>query len=863
MNDLDDGDLSTASQAGEPCRTPSPLEGASLASRILFTWPYPLLKLGSTRPLTEADLPALAEPDSAAHCREKFAALWKQEKERCKELQRKRRRRNTEKETQPSLFRAICLQYIKNTKVAQVLLVTTMGARIAQALSLGYLLDSLDDERDNSGYIWVGVLVVCGMIAFLCKQSMFFLTYRHGNQLRTGIIGCIFTKALTLPSIVNGNSHHHHGSDPKEDKKEKDTVKNSKNRQNHQLGGLGQSTNLASNDVERYIHSSVVGLYLIWVPLEALVILGVGLWTVGWAFAAGYGLLLLFGPLQIYLGHNFRLLRSAVAALTDQRVNAVSQTVKGVRVVKMNGWEQYFAEKIASLREREVRKILRASQHKATNEAMYFVSSVLVSAVIFTVHVAIGDVLSPKIVFTAISLLNLLQFTVAKHVPYAIMSVTESLVSSRRIQAFLEAREHQDTSSNACSSDSILTGGSLCTTPRDTLVDSKDMLCLRNVTCHWNQEALDEPVHEECIEARSTSPTRGTVALHELNLTLKTRQLYFVVGKVGSGKSALLQALAGELETSTGTLERHHSSLAYAQQDPWIMNGTLSENITLGLPYKEEWFARVVAACGLETDLDRFSGGKDTVVGDRGVQLSGGQRARISLARVLYRDTEVILLDDPMSAVDMRVGRWIFQKAIRELCVDRGKCVVLVTHQHQYVGDYPCIFMKDGIISCQGQLSECAKRGSLGACLPVEDGSDVDHESSHTDAEGAALSTDTQSDTTSKEGESDGKQDEANREERRTGLVQRQTWMSYLNALGGLSTGAILLAMFTVAQTASLFCIILFGKWGERSPEEQVSRCVTCCFSNVCCIHSRYMPAIVFRTEIIFMDRPCIWCCSH
>lgn len=109
--------------------------------------------------------------------------------------------------------------------------------------------------------------------------------------------------------------------------------------------------------------------------------------------------------------------------------------------------------------------------------------------------------------------------------------------------------------------------------------------------------------------------------------------------------------LAGELPPSSGTLKRKQgSTIAYAPQDPWIMDGTVRENILLGKPYDSDFYSSIVNACGLNVDFAQLRDGEDTIVGDRGVQLSGGQRARLALARAFYRDADIMLLDDPLSA---------------------------------------------------------------------------------------------------------------------------------------------------------------------------------------------------------------------
>jgi ATP-binding cassette subfamily C (CFTR/MRP) protein 4 len=165
-------------------------------------------------------------------------------------------------------------------------------------------------------------------------------------------------------------------------------------------------------------------------------------------------------------------------------------------------------------------------------------------------------------------------------------------------------------------------------------------------------------------------------ALDNVNLELHEGELCCVIGPVGSGKSSLLLAITGELPIGQGKIERRYYSLAYAAQEAWIMNGTVRENIVLERQFDEQWYDRVLNSCCLKDDLLQLSSGDQTFVGDRGTQLSGGQCARINLARALYRDADVLVLDDPLSAVDSRVGGIIFHSAIQDLALrmERASC---------------------------------------------------------------------------------------------------------------------------------------------------------------------------------------------
>ena len=125
--------------------------------------------------------------------------------------------------------------------------------------------------------------------------------------------------------------------------------------------------------------------------------------------------------------------------------------------------------------------------------------------------------------------------------------------------------------------------------------------------------------------------------------------------------------------------------VAYASQEPWIFTGTIRQNILCGLNYDPQRFYDVVKATALEKDFDVFPTGEETVVGEKGASLSGGQKARINLARCLYVDADIYLLDDPLSAVDTHVGQHMFIEAIDKFL--HGKIRIIVTHQLQYLKD--------------------------------------------------------------------------------------------------------------------------------------------------------------------------------
>ena len=818
-------------------------------SKIFFSWAWPLLQLGKERPLEEEDIPPLNDVDSSNANRDYIMNLLVEHGRRC---------RTDKGHDKNLLFRSICWDYITTTWFSQVLLVVTMVARIGQAIALGYLLEQFMNHSNRSPtnnytdyYIWTAVLVVCGAILFPAKQHQFFDTYRKGSQIRTGLVACIFHKSLRLlPSLSSSmaNTSTTKGPSPSstsksEDQEQAKQHQSSPNQYYHDIVSAGHVTNLASNDVERYIMASVTGIYIFWGPIEAIAIIIIGWkYVIGPAFAFGFVLLLIFVFLQSFWSHQFASLRRNVAIYTDQRVSLVGQLITCIRVIKMNCWETPFTKRITDLRAKEMSQIQLSNKYKSYNEALYYTSSLIVATVVFIIHVHIfNDKLSSRNVFTTITLLNIIQFTMTKIVPTAIMTISESYVSSQRIQAFLQLPELETEIDSEA--DCHPTAGA-----QERQHEEGDVvLRLKDVTCYWNatkelaMRGKNGKVSME--EGSSTYPLYLTKALRDVTLDFTSNKLYCVIGRVGSGKSALLQALAGELPIAFGEKnlicntrefkEGHQTSespstatIAYAPQDPWIMNGTVRENILLGLEFDKNWYQEVTTACDLANDIEHqwSQYGDKTQLGSRGIQCSGGQRARIGLARALYRrDAQILLLDDPLSAVDTKVGRKIFYSAIQGLGVQRGKCVILATHQHQFIvgTSTECIVMDGGKVASMGPYDTCAKTIKY-----VSSSSDLSNieSSNHVPADevkeiiGEGIQETNEASGIGKKGEKD-----TQKEERNTGIVKLSTWIEYARAMGGISIAFALLMSFTLTQGASLVSIVEIGTWAEVSPSDQKS----------------------------------------
>lgn len=188
-----------------------------------------------------------------------------------------------------------------------------------------------------------------------------------------------------------------------------------------------------------------------------------------------------------------------------------------------------------------------------------------------------------------------------------------------------------------------------------SLNDPSVSVYLKNASFSWKETKPN---------VKLGSKGSNLLILKDISLTIHKGELVGVCGPVGCGKSSLINALLGELECVEGKIGLRSRNIAYVSQTPWILAGTFQDNILFGQPLREEWFHEVVKACALDIDFAKFPDKEHSYVEERGTNLSGGQKTRLALARAVYANADIYLLDDPLSAVDPKVGKHLFNYCI-------------------------------------------------------------------------------------------------------------------------------------------------------------------------------------------------------
>ncbi|XP_029941882.1 multidrug resistance-associated protein 4-like [Salarias fasciatus] len=430
----------------------------------------------------------------------------------------------------------------------------------------------------------------------------------------------------------------------------------------------GQIVNLLSNDINRF-DEIPLNLHYLWVgPLQAVVILVLLWFEIGPSCLAGVAVILLMLPVQTWFGKLFGIFRSKMAVLADSRIRIMNEVVSGIRIIKMYAWEIPFSALVTEVRRKEISQVLKSSYLRGLNMASFFASSKIIVFVTFTVYTLLGNAITASTVFVTVSLYGTIKLTVTLFFPLAVEKLSETLVSVGRIQDFLLLDEVERKKVG------------LTVKEKD-----EDMVKIEKLTCYWDK-TLDAP------------------SLLNISVTAKLHQLVIVIGPVGAGKSSLLSAILGELPRDTGTV-KVGGQLTYACQQPWVFPGTIRSNILFGRELNAKRYEKVLNACALKRDLELFPDGDLTLIGDRGATLSGGQKARINLARAVYQEADIYLLDDPLSAVDTEVGKHLFEQCICGLL--KNKCRILVTHQLQHLRAADQILvLKEGHITARGTYSE-------------------------------------------------------------------------------------------------------------------------------------------------------------
>ncbi|XP_060810337.1 ATP-binding cassette sub-family C member 4 [Amyelois transitella] len=691
-------------------RPSHPRASANPLSSLTFAWTLPIFWGGLKKEMEEHDLYEPLDEHSSGPLGDKFARLWEEEVARA-----------GSKRT-PSLLRVILRAYAARCMLyGFVLLFMECCIRIAQPVFLGKLVEyyspgQISVAREEA-YVYAALVVLCSALNVFIVHPYMMAILHMGMKFRVACCSLIYRKSLRLSKTALGETT------------------------------VGQVVNLLSNDVNRF-DVAIIFLHYLWIGPLATVIITYFMWLeISWAAVVGVGFMLLFIPLQAYLGKRTSVLRLKTALRTDERVRLMNEILSGIQVIKMYTWEKPFADLVAKARKHEIKQIRATSYIRGvlTSFIMFMTRICLYCSII--VYVLVHNNITAKQVFVITSFYNILRQTMTVFFPQGIAQVAEATISIKRLQSFML---YEDTSKPVPGLADIQTSGKTKVekedskddivkdkqslevpqdvpqeSPRvsaaDTKVDVEGLKGNGNVNLaplesgEEDEQELLSRVEQDARGVRLKHATAKWIESHpentltDLSLTIKPGKLIAVIGPVGAGKSSLLHVLLRELPLQSGSLHVG-GTVSYASQEPWLFAGSVRQNILFGQAMDRPRYNAVVRRCALDRDFQMFPHGDKTVVGERGVSLSGGQRARISLARSVYKRADIYLLDDPLSAVDAHVGRHLFESCVVGYL--RNTTRILVTHQLQFLRDVDqIVILKNGAIAAAGDFETLSASG--------------------------------------------------------------------------------------------------------------------------------------------------------
>nr|XP_009677166.1 PREDICTED: canalicular multispecific organic anion transporter 2 isoform X1 [Struthio camelus australis] len=439
------------------------------------------------------------------------------------------------------------------------------------------------------------------------------------------------------------------------------------------LSTVGEIVNLMSVDAQRFM-DLVTFLNMLWsAPLQIFLALYFLWQTLGPSVLAGVAVMVLLIPCNAAIAMKTRAFQVEQMRHKDSRIKLMNEILSGIKVLKLYAWEPSFSAKVLEIRKNELRVLKKSAYLNSLSTFAWVSAPFLVALTTFAVYVSVDEknVLDAEKAFVSLSLFNILRFPLSM-LPQVISNLAQTSVSLKRIQQFLN---HDELDPDCVETKAIAPGYAITVT---------------NGMFSWGKELKP--------------------SLKDINLLVPSGSLVAVVGHVGCGKSSLVSALLGEMEKLEGEVAVK-GSVAYVPQQAWIQNATLKDNILFGHAPNEQKYQNVLEACALKTDLEVLPGGDQTEIGEKGINLSGGQRQRVSLARAVFSNSDVYLLDDPLSAVDSHVAKHIFDQVIGPDGVLKGKTRILVTHGISFLPQVDhIVVLVDGKVSEMGSYQDLLKQ---------------------------------------------------------------------------------------------------------------------------------------------------------
>ncbi|KAF1329531.1 Abc transporter c family member 2, partial [Globisporangium splendens] len=795
----------------------NPLQTASLASVVSTQWLQPLISLGAQKILEKDDIWAVDAEDACDTLYARFIRMYapgdQQQQSGCWKLSR----------VGVALFRTFQKDFI-TVFVAYAIYIGTMSLQpyISQAI-----LDFLNDRENvfhiRSGYVLVVMMTLVSFLGVTCLNYGVFILSRVGVNMRSVMMDIVYQKALRLSCV------------------------------GRQAYTTGEIVTLMSVDSERIFNGVLTGPWLVIAPLAFVItIVLIALLFDVVSALCGAVLLVVVLVTSDRLAKRIGELQGELLTVVEERVKVTSEALQGIRVMKFYAWEDSLAQRVQKIRAKEIALYRKFHHYQIMNTTLLFLTPVLLGGLILGLYVLLRGNLTVTEVFTLIAMVNISRLAVNMF-PLAIAAVSQLKITFERIDTYLTSDELPIEAIEDSEGHAMIEGS-------DHHPSSKGTISVRNAHFEWSRSTESMAVvvipadntddHKVDIKKTMLEPDNHGFRLEGVNLEVDAGSLVMIVGKVGSGKSSLLNALLGEMIAIDGNVAID-GEISYVSQESWIRNSSVKDNILFESEFDADRYEKVLEATQLALDLYALPNGDQTEIGERGINLSGGQKARVAIARAMYRSKyDILVLDDPLSAVDPHVAHAIFDHCVVGLAKEKTRLLVLNSHYDLLIHADKILVVEDGRIAGDGTYDQImAQFPELGAHseeLTSREQDVVDEHESIEDekkkahdaamvlaakAKAAASAIAKQHVLVSAGGEktqaSDGSGDPTKliqEEDRVKGKVSGKTYMAYFNETGfnGFLVIAVLFASYGGSQGMRILVDWWQGHWAKNMDRDGV-----------------------------------------
>lgn len=681
-------------------------------SLLLFHWVSPLFKVGwerykEGRTLQIDDLLELPEQEGSKLSHDQFKDIWAAWQSENSSANASKEPAGDDAATPPPphqqapLLKLLARSNKKDLLIGAIYRVIQDVGNVASPFILRALILWLGRyaffgeaaEPTWRGFLLAFALAVNNFVLWVCTNMSLFYTNKAFGRMRSAMMMAVYEKTLRLDRSL--------------------------------LVDVGKIQQMHASDTYKFVDMSVF-MHSLWAgPLVFIAALISIVIFVGWAGLLALAILIIVTPSQGRITNGMMMIRRHTMKYADARIQAVNEFCQGIRIIKFMCWESSTIQNVMSIRGGEVAQFGHLYKLRSIMITTMFSTPLLVSLAVFGVAYAIGDPVKPENIFPTMAMINVLRQPLLQ-LPLALARIVDCNVGLARINTYLDLPEKD-----------------VYVEPLTDLEKETYAVVVENIVAVYEEGAQvprggrgggskargaasdgpssprRKPGEVEPVTPAPSKPKIFKPYMGPVSLAIPKGKLTMIIGSTGSGKSTLLDMMIGEAlidrtNNNTSAAPPRAATLvgdvAYMTQEAWIMNATVKANIVMGSDFDEDRYVEAVNVCQLIPDLEQLNYSDATEIGERGINISGGQKQRVAFARALYSNRSVVLMDDPLSAVDSHVCTALFRDCIQGAMKHKSR--VLVTHQVQFLPEADHIVVVDKCqIVFQGSYEELLASG--------------------------------------------------------------------------------------------------------------------------------------------------------